>query len=169
MVLVNSPARGPGDPCVCTREDMGAQKRGIIGQGTRPGAGRRLKPGCLTYSTNPSFYPRHLSDDSLICFCDHICWVTATLPALRVTCLAGDSFFSRLGRTPSEAGTGAVLSGRSNPVIQGLDFYFWRTLLLGGKHSSHFVPVMPLNCPLDLFQREKKQQRLQFLCCSCFF
>ena len=40
---------------------------------------------------------------------------------------------------------------------------------LGGKCSSHFAPMMRLNCPLDLFQSEKKQQRLQFLCCSCSF
>lgn len=51
----------------------------------------------------------------------------------------------------------------------GLGFCFWSTPHLGGKRSSHFAPMMPLNCPLDLFQSEKKQQRLQFLCCSCSF
>lgn len=52
---------------------------------------------------------------------------------------------------------------------RGSGFLFFKRAVSGGKCSSHFAPMMRLNCPLDLFQSEKKQQRLQFLCCSCSF
>lgn len=86
--------------------------------------------------------------------------------------LSSGRFFSSLtqeGHSLKLRGTGEVLSGCSNPAIRGPDFYFLRTRHLGGKRSSHFAPVMPLNCPLDLFQSEKKQQRLQFYAVVALF
>lgn len=102
-----------------------------------------------------------------------VCWVTSTYLA----CLGRLAGWLAIFISFTWEGLSPQLKGIwkdlwlfwSCDMGRGSGFLFLSTLYLGGKRSSHFAPMMRLNCPLDLFQSEKKQQRLQFLCCSCSF
>lgn len=152
-------------------EEKEAQKRQITDWIPHLAARRGFKPGCLIpVSHLPT---RDLSILTFMClFPWTVCGVTFTYLA-RLGRLSGWLFlFLSLGKDWVHNWKAfEKVSGSSDPVIRGggLDFYFLSALYLGGKCSSHFAPMMRLNCPLDLFQSEKKQQRLQFLCCSCSF
>lgn len=150
-------------------EEKEAQERQITGWIPRLAARRGFKPGCLT--PVPHLPAHDLSILPFACFMT-VCGVTTTYLA-RLGRLAGwlFSFLSPGKDWVHNWKAFGKISGSSDPAIRGgdLDFYFVSALYLGGKCSSHFAPMMRLNCPLDLFQSEKKQQRLQFLCCSCSF
>lgn len=169
MITINTRGYRHGYPHVCPRGEESSEK---INHWLNPTFGSQKGiQARLPDSSGSSPYPRSIL--TFICsFPWTVCGVTSTYLAW-LGRLAGWLFlFLSLGKAWVHNWKAfEKISGSSDPAIWGgdLDFYFLSTLYLGGKRSSHFAPMMRLNCPLDLFQSEKKQQRLQFLCCSCSF
>lgn len=152
---------------MAAREDVGPQKREVSGRGAGLAAGRGPGLGLAPAPASLGSARGSLSLNSLVRFCDQGPGPTESTDQVVV-------FWSptREGPSPAPRGVGAgpwLPKPRRPEPGPGLDFSFASAPRLGGKPSSHFAPTMLLNCPLDLFQSEEKQQRLPFLCCSCSF